>query len=213
MHIILASGSPRRKELLEREGIHFDIIPAVGDEVILGNNPAEIVRNLSRQKALEVAGRRAAQEKQRQKAGTACQKQIIGGTPDGQGGFIVIGADTVVSYDGKILGKPGSADEAAAMLNMLNGKIHQVYTGVTILRVKNGEMTEKVFHECTDVEFRQVSEKTILDYIATGEPMDKAGAYAIQGGWGPHVREIHGDYDNVVGLPVKRVLKELEELC
>lgn len=193
MHIILASGSPRRKELLEREGIRFDIIPAAGDEVIRGNNPAEIVRNLSRQKALEVAGRLE--------------------TADGPEDFIVIGADTVVSYDGKILGKPASPDEAAVMLNMLNGEIHQVYTGVTILCVQNGKKTEKVFHECTDVEFRQVSEKTILDYIATGEPMDKAGAYAIQGGWGPHVREIHGDYDNVVGLPVKRVLKELEDLC
>ncbi len=193
MHIILASGSPRRKELLEREGIRFDIIPAAGDEVIRGNNPAEIVRNLSRQKALEVAGRLE--------------------TADGPEDFIVLGADTVVSYDGKILGKPASPDEAAVMLNMLNGEIHQVYTGVTILCVQNGKKTEKVFHECTDVEFRQVSEKTILDYIATGEPMDKAGAYAIQGGWGPHVREIHGDYDNVVGLPVKRVLKELEDLC
>jgi len=193
MHIILASGSPRRKELLEREGIRFDIIPAAGDEVIRGNNPAEIVRNLSRQKALEVAGRLE--------------------NADGPEDFIVLGADTVVSYDGKILGKPASPDEAAVMLNMLNGEIHQVYTGVTILCVQNGKKTEKVFHECTDVEFRQVSEKTILDYIATGEPMDKAGAYAIQGGWGPHVREIHGDYDNVVGLPVKRVLKELEDLC
>lgn len=190
MRIILASGSPRRKELLEREGIRFEIIPAQGEEVITGTEPSEIVCHLSHQKASEVAGRMPAGED-----------------------FLVIGADTVVSYEGKILGKPADEKEAIAMLRMLNGEIHQVFTGVTLISQKEEARTEKTFFECTDVEFNMVSEEEILSYVKTGEPMDKAGAYAIQGGWGPHVKEIHGDYDNVVGLPVKRLLKEAGNLC
>lgn len=190
MRIILASGSPRRKELLEREGVRFEIIPAQGEEVIIGTEPSGIVCHLSHQKASEVAGQMPAGED-----------------------FLVIGADTVVSYQGKILGKPADEKEAIAMLQMLNGETHQVFTGVTLISRKEDTRTEKTFFECTDVEFKMVSEEEILSYVKTGEPMDKAGAYAIQGGWGPHVKEIHGDYDNVVGLPVKRLLKEAGNLC
>ena len=189
MRLILASGSPRRKELLERAGLKFEIIPAKGEEAIVGTEPAEIVKGLSAQKAREVAG-------------------VIEGDD-----FLVIGADTVVSYQGKILGKPGDEAEAVSMLRMLNGKTHQVYTGVTLIACRAGKASEKTFYECTDVVFLEVSDQTILDYVASGEPMDKAGAYAIQGGWGPHVKEIRGDYDNVVGLPVARLLAEMEGLC
>ena len=189
MRLILASGSPRRKELLEKAGMKFEIIPAKGEEVIVGTEPAEIVKGLSAQKAREVAG-----------------------TIEGDD-YLVIGADTVVSYRGKILGKPGDEANAVSMLRMLTGETHQVYTGVTLIACRAGELTEKTFYECTDVVFLEVSEQTILDYVASGEPMDKAGAYAIQGGWGPHVKEIRGDYDNVVGLPVTRLLAEMEGLC
>ena len=189
MRLILASGSPRRKELLEKAGLLFEIIPAVGEEVIAGTEPAEIVKGLSAQKAREVA------------------RSVEGED------FLVIGADTVVSYRGKILGKPKDEDDAADMLRMLNGETHQVYTGVTLISGRDGVLSEKTFFECTDVVFLNVSEKTILDYVASGEPMDKAGAYAIQGGWGVHVKEIKGDYDNVVGLPVTRLLAEMEGLC
>ena len=202
MRIILASGSPRRKELLSREGISFTVIPAEGDEVIRGTEPAEIVRNLSYNKASEVADRVAADKADGKSAGDAADDN-----------YVVIGADTVVSYKGKILGKPADHEEAAAMLRMLNGGTHQVYTGVTVICVKNGYRTEKVFHECTDVVFREVPDEDIIEYASSEEPMDKAGAYAIQGSWGKNIREIHGDYDNVVGLPVKRVVKELEVLC
>ena len=189
MRLILASGSPRRKELLERAGLKFEIIPAKGEEVIVGTEPAEIVKGLSQQKAREVAGAAEGED------------------------FLVIGADTVVSYRGNILGKPADEAEAVNMLQMLNGKTHQVFTGVTLISRRDGEISEKTFYECTDVVFLEVSDKTILDYVASGEPMDKAGAYAIQGGWGPHVKEIRGDYDNVVGLPVTRLLAEMEGLC
>ena len=189
MRLILASGSPRRKELLEKAGLKFEIIPAKGEEVIAGTEPAEIVEGLSRQKAREVAGATEGED------------------------FLVIGADTVVSYRGNILGKPRDEAEAVNMLQMLNGKTHQVFTGVTLISGRDGEISEKTFYECTDVVFLEVSDKSILDYVASGEPMDKAGAYAIQGGWGPHVKEIRGDYDNVVGLPVTRLLAEMEGLC
>lgn len=189
MRLILASGSPRRKELLEKAGMKFEIIPAKGEEVIVGTEPAEIVKGLSAQKAREVAGTIESDD------------------------YLVIGADTVVSYQGKILGKPGDEANAVSMLRMLNGETHQVYTGVTLIACRAGKLTEKTFYECTDVVFLEVSDQTILDYVASGEPMDKAGAYAIQGGWGPHVKEIRGDYDNVVGLPVARLLAEMEGLC
>ena len=190
MRIILASGSPRRKELLEKAGVQFEIIPAEGEEKITTKEPAGVVKNLSDQKASEVFER-------------------ICGNED----LLVIGADTIVSFEGKILGKPKDHKEASDMLHMLNGNTHQVYTGVTLISMKDGAKEKRTFCECTDVVFDQASDEEIEEYCASGEPMDKAGAYAVQGGWGPHVIELRGDYDTVVGLPVARLLKELEDLC
>ena len=122
------------------------------------------------------------------------------------------GADTVVACDGKILGKPESEEDALKMLTLLQGRTHQVYTGVTILYGGRGERKRKTFHECTDVTCYPVSREEILEYIRTGEPMDKAGAYGIQGLWGIYVQKICGDYNNVVGLPAARLIHEAKKL-
>ena len=184
MSIILASQSPRRRELLGQMGLtDFIIRPARGEEVVdPALTPAQLVEALSAQKAAEVAA--------------------SAGSDD-----LVIAADTVVAIDGKVLGKPHSTDEAAAMLSRLSGRAHTVYTGVTVRR---GEAT-LTRHEATDVRFRTLTADEIAAYIATGEPMDKAGSYGIQGFGALLVEGIAGDYSNVVGLPVcclGRMLKE-----
>lgn len=178
MSIILASQSPRRRELLGQMGISdFIIRPAQGAEVVdPALSPAELVEELSRQKALEVSA-------------TA------------QAGDLIIAADTVVAVDGRVLGKPHSRDEAVEMLTALSGRSHTVYTGVTVRR--DGEaLTE---HEATAVRFRPLTPAEIAAYAATGEPMDKAGSYGIQGYGALLVEGIEGDYFNVVGLPVCRL--------
>lgn len=178
MSIILASQSPRRRELLGQMGISdFIIRPALGEEVIdPALTPAQQVEELSRQKALEVSA-------------TA------------QAGDLIIAADTVVAVDGRVLGKPHSRDEAVEMLTALSGRSHTVYTGVTVRR--DGEaLTE---HEATAVRFRPLTPAEIAAYVATGEPMDKAGSYGIQGYGALLVEGIEGDYFNVVGLPVCRL--------
>lgn len=182
MSIILASQSPRRRELLERMGItKFEIIPAQGDERTDGFlSPSRLVEELSRQKAGEVAGRVH---------------------PDD----LVIAADTVVSIDGRVLGKPRSGQEAREMLSMLSGREHHVYTGITV-RQGGMSITE---HEDTAVRFRTLSRAEIAAYAATGEPMDKAGSYGIQGLGCVLVEGIQGDYYNVVGLPVCRLARIL----
>ena len=178
MNIILASQSPRRKELLERMGIRdFETIsPNVDESVFHGLPPEELVRRLSAEKAAAVAGR----------AGEDA---------------IVIAADTVVALEGAVLGKPADELDAFKMLSALSGVRHQVYTGVTVCR--GGE--KQTAHEVTDVTFRELSEREIEDYIATGEPMDKAGAYGIQGYGALLIQGISGDYYNVMGLPVCRL--------
>ena len=178
MNIILASQSPRRKELLERMGIRdFETIsPNVDESVFHGLPPEELVRRLSAEKAAAVAG----------KAGEDA---------------IVIAADTVVALEGAVLGKPADELDAFKMLSALSGVRHQVYTGVTVCR--GGE--KQTAHEVTDVTFRELSEREIEDYIATGEPMDKAGAYGIQGYGALLIQGISGDYYNVMGLPVCRL--------
>ena len=184
MAVILASQSPRRKQLLEMLGVEFTVIPAQGEERIpVGAGPKETVRALSRQKAAAVAAE--------------------GHTDD-----IIIAADTIVWYQNMILGKPRDEQEAARMLSALSGNVHQVYTGVT---VRQGDR-ELSAAECTDVRFRKLSGKEIDAYIATGEPMDKAGAYGIQGIACLFVEGIDGDYFNVMGLPVCRLGKMLKEL-
>ena len=178
MKIILASQSPRRKELLERMGIKdFETIsPNVDESAFHGLPPEELVRRLSAEKAAAVAG----------KVGEDA---------------VVIAADTVVALEGAVLGKPADELDAFKMLSALSGVRQQVYTGVTVCR--GGE--KQTAHEVTDVTFRELSEREIEDYISTGEPMDKAGAYGIQGYGALLIQGISGDYYNVMGLPVCRL--------
>ncbi len=186
MKIILASGSPRRKELLEREGLDFLVIPADCEEVAEPGPARDVVVSLAKQKALWVA------EKEK--------KRINGDT-------IVIGADTVVSLDDVILGKPKDREDAFSMLSSLSGREHEVYTGVALVS-GDGKVME-AFSVCTKVRFRRMTDDEINGYIDTGEPMDKAGAYGIQGKGGAFVESVTGDFDNVVGLPVGEVVKRL----
>lgn len=184
--IILASASPRRKELLEKAGISFKIIPSKEDEKITAVLPEDIVKELSFQKAQSVA-----EEKEE--------------------GMVIIGADTIVAYEGCILGKPSDEEDAVRTLWKLQGNTHQVYTGVTALICEHGNWKRHTFAERTDVTFYPVSEKEIRDYVKSKEPMDKAGSYGIQGTFGIYVKGICGDYSNVVGLPVARLLYEMKQ--
>lgn len=184
MRIILASQSPRRRELLERMGIsQFDVIPAKGEERSDPNlTPDQLVEELSRQKAAEIAA----------------------GHPDA----LIIAADTVVAVDGAVLGKPHSREEAVDMLKRLSGREHTVYSGLTVCW--QGQSVTQ--HEATAVRFRPLSEADIAHYVSTGEPMDKAGSYGIQGYGCTLVEGISGDYYNVVGLPVCRLSQILSGL-
>ena len=191
--IILASASPRRRELLEQVGIEFSICPAKGEEVITSTKPQEVVLELSKQKAEEVA------------AGTLSynesHKDLV--TPQD---ILVIGADTVVSYGDQILGKPVDEEDAIRMLRMLSGNTHSVYTGVTFVFIdKSGRTGEYSFYEKTDVSMYEMTEEEIRRYVDSGEPMDKAGAYGAQGKGSLFVRGIYGDFFNVMGLPLCRL--------
>lgn len=178
--IILASKSPRRRELMKYITEDFEIASADVDETLPENiEPDKAVEYLSKIKA----------------------------EPFRNENNIVIGADTVVSIDGKILGKPHNEDDARAMLQLLSGRTHTVYTGVTIIK---GDK-EITFSEATKVKFNSLNEKSITQYIDTGEPMDKAGAYGIQGFGALLVEKINGDYFNVVGFPISRLNKYLSE--
>lgn len=198
--IVLASASPRRKELLELIGMEFEICPAKGEEIITASEPDQVVLELSTQKAKEVAsGILSYNEKHR---------ELV--TPQD---ILVIGADTVVAYEGQILGKPKDEADAKRMLALLSGNIHSVYTGVTFVFMDKEERCGQYsFFEETKVEFYPLSEKEIDAYVATGDPMDKAGSYGIQGPFAAYVKGICGDYNNVVGLPVARLCQELKKL-
>ncbi len=185
-NIILASASPRRKELLHQIGLEPEIIPSHVEEVITSTHPEEVVKELSAQKAEDIAARYRGQN------------------------VLIIGADTVVAADNQILGKPTDYADAVDMLNLLQGRIHQVYTGVTIIdcqKEKNITFVEK-----TEVEIYPMNQTQIEHYVNTGDPMDKAGAYGIQGVFAAHVKGIQGDYNNVVGLPIGRLYQELQYL-
>ena len=185
--LILASASPRRRELLALTGLPFEVRPGNGEEIIHTDDPAEAVKELSFQKA-----------------SAAC-----GLASDGD---LVIGADTVVALDGTIMGKPKDEEEAFSMLERHQGREHGVYTGVTV--IKKGTEECVTFSERTAVHVLPMTSEEIWDYIKTGEPMDKAGAYGIQGRFAVYVERIEGDYQNVVGLPVARlygVLKKYRE--
>ena len=182
MSIVLASGSPRRKELLEMLGIEdMKIIPAKGEEIPPeGAGPAELVVALATAKGREVAAQCAADD-------------------------VIIAADTIVWHDGRVFGKPHSREQAATMLRSLSGRAHEVYTGVCV--IKDGQ--ETLEYEMSRVRFRELSEREIAAYIATGEPMDKAGAYGAQGKAALFVEGIEGDFFNVMGLPLCRLGKML----
>lgn len=198
--IVLASASPRRRELLEQIGIEFEVCPAKGEEVITQTAPEDVVCELSSQKAQEVA------------AGilTYNDKTPECTTPQD---ILVIGADTVVAYQGKILGKPRDEEDAKQTLAMLAGQTHSVYTGVTLVFIdKTGRAGLKSFYEKTDVTVYPMDEAEIDCYVASAEPMDKAGSYGIQGRFAVYIEKIQGDYNNVVGLPLARLYQELKKL-
>lgn len=191
--IILASASPRRKELLTQIDIPFTIRVSGAEENARSTEPQDLVRELSMMKAEDIF-RKLTEEEAKE--------------------TLVIGADTVVALDGEIMGKPGSPENAVKILKALQGKNHQVYTGVTFVyqNEENGAVTAHAFYEKTDVTFYPMTEQEIADYVATGEPMDKAGAYGIQGKCAAHIKGISGDYNNVVGLPIARVYQELKKV-
>ena len=190
MTVVLASASPRRTELLVQGNIKHIVMPSHCEEKITSEVPSQVVEELSAQKAEDVY--------QRYEKENSCN-------------FLVIGSDTVVAAEGKILGKPKDEEDAFQMISMLQGKAHQVYTGVTLLIKKDGKKIQKIFHECSNVHVYPMSEKEIREYIATGEPMDKAGAYGIQGAFGVYICGIEGDYNTIVGLPLARVYQEMKE--
>lgn len=187
INVILASASPRRKELLEQIGITFSCHPAKGEEVVNSTIPKEIVQELARQKASEVS---------------ACYE-------DG----IIIGADTIVCCDDEILGKPADREHAKRMITRLQGRTHEVYTGVCILHISKGRpVKEVVFAEETKVELFTMDAEEIEAYTNSGEGDDKAGAYGIQGRCAAYIKGIIGDYYNVVGLPISRVYQVIRQI-
>lgn len=186
MRLILASTSPRRAEILRNAGISFKTAASDVDETPRrGETPTALVQRLAAEKARSAA------------KGT-------------KGEAVVIAADTVVLFEGRIYGKPASADEAAAMLQHLSAQTHQVLTGIAVLRVPRGELGLE--HEETRVTFSPLSAPEIAAYIASGEPFDKAGAYAIQGRGGVFIARIEGCYFNVMGLPLARLYRMLREV-
>jgi septum formation protein len=179
-NLILASGSPRRKELLEQINVSFTIVKSDIEEIInKDEHPSEIVQSLAIQKARDVLERNM--------------------------DSIVIGADTIVAIENNVLGKPKDSEEAKEMLQSLSGKTHVVYTGVAFVTKDQ----EESFYEETKVMFWNLTKKDIDNYIKSGEPFDKAGAYGIQGLGATLVKKIEGDYFNVVGLPISRFIREL----
>ena len=189
---ILASASPRRKELLAQAGLEFEIMTSDEEEKITKKIPSEVVVELATAKAENVYKNANIPE-------------------NSSDTIVIIGADTVVSYENEILGKPTDEDDAYNMLSMLSGRTHQVYTGVCLLICQTGKISKKSFYESTDVTFHQIDPEDIRSYISTKDPMDKAGAYGIQGSFAIHVKGILGDYNNVVGLPIARLYQELKK--
>ena len=232
VRLVLASASPRRRELLSQIGLEFTVMPSTKEENAKATEAGALVQELSRQKAVDIweqlsGGQQNPDANQEQlsdadqeqisdanqgQISDANQKQISGEMRepnlDGkrQPELLVIGADTVVCCEGKILGKPHSREAAAEMLAALQGRSHEVYTGVTLY----SQSEAVTFFECTQVEFYPMTEAEISDYIDSKEPMDKAGAYGIQGLGARFVKGIRGDYNNVVGLPVGRLYQELK---
>ena len=209
---ILASQSPRRSMLLKEAGLRFTIMPAQGEEVSDESDPAKLVEALSAHKAREIA------ERIKNSVDEQGQNDLSAGSEDSEDSVeltndtVIIGADTIVACDGEVLGKPVDRRDANRMIYMLQGRKHDVFTGVTLIRLDDKKNIADVrsFHEHTEVEVYPMTEEEILLYTATDEPYDKAGAYGIQAGFMIYVKGIHGDYNNVVGLPVARLIHELK---
>ncbi len=198
MKVILGSASPRRRDILTRAGIEYEVIVSDVEEAVGKTDPGEVVEELSGQKAEDVWDKAV-------KLYSAKQDDINAYSEDE---LLVIGADTIVALDGVIYGKPTDRQDAIRMLKNLSGRTHQVYTGVTVI---NGGRRIS-FAAATDVSVYEVSDKEIERYVDSGEPMDKAGAYAIQGGFARYIKEIRGEYNNVVGFPIARLIYELKKL-
>ena len=241
VRLVLASASPRRRELLSQIGLEFTVMPSTKEENAKATEAGALVQELSRQKAEDIweqlsggqgqnpdanqaqnpdanqgqisdANQAQNPDANQEQLSDADQEQISGKMREPnlngkrQPELLVIGADTVVCCEGKILGKPHSREAAAEMLTVLQGRSHEVYTGVTLY----SQSEAVTFFECTQVEFYPMTEAEISDYIDSKEPMDKAGAYGIQGLGARFVKGIRGDYNNVVGLPVGRLYQELK---
>ena len=209
VRLVLASASPRRRELLSQIGLEFTVMPSTKEENAKTTEAGALVQELSRQKAVDIWEQLSGDQGQNPDAD---QEQISEETQEPnlngkrQPELLVIGADTVVCCGGKILGKPHDREAAVEMLTALQGRSHEVYTGVTLY----SQSETVTFFECTQVEFYPMTEAEISDYIDSKEPMDKAGAYGIQGLGARFVKGIRGDYNNVVGLPVGRLYQELK---
>ena len=189
MKVILGSGSPRRREILTLAGIDHEVIVSDCEEITDSFVPADVVRNLSRMKAEDVWDK------------AVCKY------PGEEVDLLVIGADTIVAFGDTIFGKPLDEDDAVRMLRSISSGVHQVYTGVTVITADK----KLSFTECTDVFVYDVSDDEIKRYVDSGEPIDKAGAYAIQGGFARYIKGIRGDYNNVVGFPIARTIYELKK--
>lgn len=209
VRLVLASASPRRRELLSQIGLEFTVMPSTKEENAKTTEAGALVQELSRQKAVDIweqlsGGQGQNPDADQEQISEETQEPNLNGKRQPE--LLVIGADTVVCCEGKILGKPHSREAAAEMLTALQGRSHEVYTGVTLY----SQSETVTFFECTQVEFYPMTEVEISEYIDSKEPMDKAGAYGIQGLGARFVKGIRGDYNNVVGLPVWRLYQELK---
>ena len=183
--IVLASASPRRREIMAMAGYKFEVVTCDITEETNCTTPDSIVEDLSHIKA----------------------KAVLDLIKDDE--VTVIGADTIVWNDGKVLGKPKNEEDAYNMIKGISGKSHEVYTGVTIIKRVNDKVSTKIFSSCTKVFVNELNHQQILDYLVTNEGYDKAGGYAVQGIFSRHIGKIEGDYFNVVGLPISRLYEEL----
>lgn len=201
MRVVLASASPRRREILDQIGIKYDVCVSDCDEHCIEKDPKKLVQILSERKAMAVL------------KALESGKSGLDVSPETET-FCVIGCDTIV-YQEKlngILGKPHTEGEAFEMLSQLAGGMHEVYSGVTILVSGLKTPVKRSFWERTAVHFSEMTDEEIMEYIGTGDPMDKAGAYGIQGFCARYIEGIEGDYLNVVGLPASHLYKELKSL-
>ena len=209
IRLVLASASPRRRELLSQIGLEFTVMPSTKEENAKTTEAGALVQELSRQKAVDIweqlsGGQGQNPDADQEQISEKTQEPNLNGKRQPE--LLVIGADTVVCCEGKILGKPHDREAAVEMLTALQGRSHEVYTGVTLYHQRE----TVTFFECTQVEFYPMTEAEISDYIDSKEPMDKAGAYGIQGLGARFVKDLRGDYNNVVGLPVGRLYQELK---